>query len=589
MTVSFSQRRNCRRRLADSQHHVSPNDQEHCIRCCTSEWNGGREIQDAETENGRIENQAGILEGHATEYGLDPEYSKDACDDAADCRAKAAAERDKRFSDQYFTDKRKERDDTIAEAEAEEQKIADLEGKVRQYERDEIPAIQAGIDESTAQRLAARQILDGDPNDQARPGDIELLRRCCGYAGAGDSEDDKARLASQKAATLRAYLEEQFERAATGSDAILRGEGANFFDREGRNSLDKDGVFAKAIKPTGTMDAWQALGAGVVERTIALPQVEIGDLTQLKEKIGTHRALVLAGKPAAGEFELNDEDQQDSYDDDAPTRGQHYEGIYKGIHGTLYFDEVRDEGTSTARNRWVFTPTTSVDRDPLRGKNPELFRYSDADGDGTWELVPHVDYGMWLSEPSDDTLSLNLLAGIVGPYDHREAVDVTTPHGAPGNTVARNDRLATNSASYSGTARGLSARSRDGSTASGHFTADVKLQATFGADAMLGGTIDNFRSADSEGQGTDHVSDDWSLTLDATPLGPYDHDSNSGTPPIGGGVDGGAISGSGTGEWSGVGYVEVPHPDGHQRPDGFYGGFRAEFTDGAAAGVYHAE
>ncbi len=41
MTVSLLHHRDCRRRLADSQHHVSPNDQEHCIRCCTSEWNGG--------------------------------------------------------------------------------------------------------------------------------------------------------------------------------------------------------------------------------------------------------------------------------------------------------------------------------------------------------------------------------------------------------------------------------------------------------------------------------------------------------------------------------------------------------------------
>ena len=121
-------------------------------------------------------------------------------------------------------------------------------------------------------------------------------------------------------------------------------------------------------------------------------------------------------------------------------------------------------------------------------------------------------------------------------------------------------------------------------TASGHFQADVELNARFGVPipddereqdgpthaGWLGGTIDNFRTADTA-QGTDHVDSTWSVTLEEGSL------NNSGAlrPVTGDDV---------TERWSAYG-----HGPENQRPDGFYGGFTADFDDGAAIGLYSAD
>ncbi len=236
---------------------------------------------------------------------------------------------------------------------------------------------------------------------------------------------------------------------------------------------------------------------------------------------------------------------------------------------------------------WFFTPTTEADvsQAALRGKDPELFRYRDANGDGTYEVVPYVDYGMWLS--GGNALVLSLLAGVVGPQetvsDWGLKVDVTTAHDDE-NSPPAVDGVLSERATYAGTAEGLSAHRAAGTTAtaSGHFKADVELTATFGSSAMLSGTIDNFRSADATNQGTAHVNSDWAVTLDSSSLTVYDTDNN-GTADAGGRVNGGSVSGVDDGAWSGTGYGREA-----RRPLGFYGGFQAEFPDGVAAGVYHA-
>jgi len=253
--------------------------------------------------------------------------------------------------------------------------------------------------------------------------------------------------------------------------------------------------------------------------------------------------------------------------------GFHIKGTYKGIHGTLYIDEVLGEDGFSAPRRWVFTPSIDADGGNLRGGDPNLFRYT-RNSDGTYTVAPYVDYGAWLT--GDTTLRLNLLAGVVGPaargQNDYKTVDVTTPHDDPG-TLASNDLLPA-TATYTGDAGGLAARtdSDTGVVASGHFTADVELNATFGANPTLGGTIDNFRSTSP---GTAHVNPDWAATLN-------EGDLTSGT------VGRGTVAtetGVNGGDWAGVAWGTDPV----LRPDGVYGGFRIDFTDGAAAGVYSAE
>ena len=244
-----------------------------------------------------------------------------------------------------------------------------------------------------------------------------------------------------------------------------------------------------------------------------------------------------------------------------------YNGQLKGIEGTLYCDRRSNCITSSGRfgDGWYFTPVVYSDRfsGGVKGYNTELARYKDSNGDGTYELVSYVDYGMWLEEV-DDALLLLRRVHLVGP----SASPSTLDFGTDGSNTDT-------SATYEGEARGLSARKRgirdDAVTASGHFIADVELNVEFGGSPELAGTIDNFRPV--EGQGSGHVNSAWSLTFGGVPDNNNEFD--------------GRYTQGGVGEWS-----AIPYGASGERPDGFYGGFDATFrnsdnTDiGAAVGVY---
>ena len=180
----------------------------------------------------------------------------------------------------------------------------------------------------------------------------------------------------------------------------------------------------------------------------------------------------------------------------------------------------------------------------------------------------YADYGMWL-EGSDAVPVLRTRMGLAGT--DAEAAGT-------GELTSTDNGLAT-SATYSGTARGLSARTAtsggDSTTASGHFTADVSLSATFGASPTLGGTVRNFRA--EAGQGGAHVGP-WSIDLPAT--GPRAGTGDIRNAPFGNvGADGNPTAGG----WSAYAYGL----DG-ARPTGVYGGFQADFADGAAIGQFDA-
>ena len=175
----------------------------------------------------------------------------------------------------------------------------------------------------------------------------------------------------------------------------------------------------------------------------------------------------------------------------------------------------------------------------------------------------YADYGMWL-EGTDAAPVLRTRMGLVDPGGAAPGSgDLTTP----------------GSATYNGTAHGLSARTTTAGetrvTASGHFTAAVRLNATFGDAPMIGGTVTNFQGV--SGQGNAHVGSDWRIDLRAT-------DASTGN-ILNGSFDPGTGTGHPTdGGWSAYAYGTSGEP-----PIGVYGGFEADFTDGAAIGQFDAQ
>ena len=269
----------------------------------------------------------------------------------------------------------------------------------------------------------------------------------------------------------------------------------------------------------------------------------------------------------------------------AEQRRYFHHGKLNGIDGTLYCDRVQGCSTYTKSSRtefldgWYFTPAVHESRQESLGYNPAEARFEDSDNDGTYDPVSYVDYGMWL-EGADDALQLHRRANLVGPNVGPRLLDFFV--GINGN----NDLNAT----YNGKARGLSARTRGSRTASGHFTADVELVATFlnpqpYEPATLAGTINNFRAV--AGQGSGHVDTGWSIRLQAPLV--------AATGEASGYATAGSLSNP-TGGWNATAYGA----NRNERPDGFYGGFNTKFCDGeckndftnvvgAAVGVYSAE
>ncbi|MCY4260542.1 MAG: hypothetical protein OXC91_09805 [Rhodobacteraceae bacterium] len=214
---------------------------------------------------------------------------------------------------------------------------------------------------------------------------------------------------------------------------------------------------------------------------------------------------------------------------------------------------------------------TSDDIEELDAMGEAVFARRPAE-DRPHETPPatYADYGMWLTGTDEDTFDIQARAALIGPDPASRAT--------PNITTRANGRnnLGFDSATYSGTARGLSARSRyEGAsyvTASGHFLADVELNATFGGTPTLGGTIDGFRSADPANQGRDHVNPAWSLTLQG-----WSPDSTDATGGLGTFADGDPdTQETARGHWS----AWMHGPQG-RRPDGIYGGFVAAFRDDA--------
>ena len=223
---------------------------------------------------------------------------------------------------------------------------------------------------------------------------------------------------------------------------------------------------------------------------------------------------------------------------------------------------------------WVFIPT-----EVNAGQN-----YYTLNSAGTkYTQANFVEWGLWLTEANN--------AVVINRYIGTGIGSTPVTPGGTGFEVATSETYGnSNKATYKGAAAGLSSRNTGTRTkpvhASGHFVADVELNATFaGATSRIKGTIDNFRTA-AASQGTDHVGN-WTLSL---------IDGTEGTPNANGAAwDGSEVTSSDydrdtvTGSWTAQAYGGLNVANGVQekRPTGIYGEFNANFSDGKANGVYH--
>jgi hypothetical protein len=227
---------------------------------------------------------------------------------------------------------------------------------------------------------------------------------------------------------------------------------------------------------------------------------------------------------------------------------------YKGIAGTSFCagTDCSVDSDGNLVGSWYFTPDNK----------DEYYVKTAADGMKYEAETLFAEFGHWLVQNDEGTeTTINFYA--------------STDANKIGLVTDVNDTLTDSSATYTGTAAGMSLHKEldgdgvvvSGTLHSGAFTADVKLMATWGADdPRLEGTIDNFKS-DNPGA----VDPDWSVTLRNASFA------------------GGTVQ-------SGVGRTTSTGPDGEwqaesygvdgARPTGIFGGFNAHFSDGHAAGAY---
>ena len=564
-----------------------------------------------------------ILNAWVSHYSTDPEGTPptdpapDGCTDLATCRALLAPLGEITITDggdngtpgdpsddppdtieitygPRITVKEREETDLRDRIAALEQEVTDL--------RDEAQRLRGQAQEK--QTKAATRGQEADSLEAEIPAALATLQAAIDtiqghIAAIGDREDEvKTRHDADRGAAnpnVPALRVQERLLALAGSDSapaatrLVRRAGTGFEDLDRPSSPTRSATFARATPTAGITpdDALRAIVRAaqptvdvaqfVEERMIRAPDPGTDDGSDaynqrvdyrtLDTNLGEHWRMPLSG------YLLADADFQGTALATIGTaRGDSVRVTFRGVHGTVYCNGSSCGALTDATSfgsGWFFTPSLNEASGRLDAATPgsqtARFRYT-ANDDGTFAPLHYVDYGMWLVD--GDPIDVQARAALVGPDPASRAIPNLTSRADGRN------RLGFDSATYSGTAHGLSARSRyEGSeyvTASGHFTADVELNATFGGTPTLGGTIDNFRSADTANQGGGHVNPAWSLDLHG--WSPASGDAAGG---LGTFDDGdGNTDETARGHWSAWG-----HGAANARPDGFYGGFAAAFDD----------
>ena len=488
----------------------------------------------AANEDGYAEDDDAEADRRANLNPSDPEitkYREMAEEHRMAAAARRAAAEAIRMDPEYIRIKR-ETEAAVAVATAKR-----MEAEAKSAEADNL---QAKADMTSTDAVTKEEEADTAKGHLDEIEDIKADLEASLVAWKGFVGEDAAAAEHDKAALVLALLE-GLPGASTGVIADLYKSGNH--------------VFARSERPAGTMtfeDIANGKEAWVFHRrSFTTDGTTINDGAHTRTGLPRNHPAISLSNQALADFVYQDGSTQDGRVD--PLFSQ--PGRLNGIEGTLYCDigNSCSTGSGVFGEGWYFTPAVANSRQTSLGFSPLQARYEDSDGDGTYELVRYVDYGMWL-EGADDSLMLQRRIDVVG-YSSPSNLDFDTP----------------GTLTYTGEAHGLSARTTNAVTASGHFMADVELVAVFGPSPSMTGTIDNFRPA--AGQGSGHVNTAWSLGLAIA--GPLMKSESTG-----------ALSGVTNGKWT-----ANPYGDSRSHPTGFYGEFTAVFDtgDGAAAGLYHAD
>ena len=214
-----------------------------------------------------------------------------------------------------------------------------------------------------------------------------------------------------------------------------------------------------------------------------------------------------------------------------------------GIPGTILCrGDDCEAGDKKVTGSWFFAP------DMPKEKYVE-------DGKGLYEVeTAYAKYGHWLTVDDDGTVTV---------HTYNSNAYRGTPDWRRVNESS--DVLTDKSATYRGSAAGMSAHRSGDAISSGKFTATVTLTAEFHAtDPKLSGQVSNF-------EGAAVGSEDWSVRFYEAPV-----DVDNGTV-----VAGRTVASGRDGTWSATSYG-----DSDKRPTGIHGDFNAHFSDGHAAGAY---
>jgi hypothetical protein len=232
---------------------------------------------------------------------------------------------------------------------------------------------------------------------------------------------------------------------------------------------------------------------------------------------------------------------------------QYNDAAYQGIPGEAFCagTDCNVDADGNLVGSWYFTPEDG----------DEFYIGTTTAGVTTYTVETlYARFGHWLAASGENT-AINTYAMTGAGTVEGSNYDLNTV-----NTGAEATTLTDTSAEYSGPAAGMSVYktfNTDGTIdtiRSAAFTAMVNLKATFGTDATLAGTVNDF-SGDAVG--------DWTVELLSRGFdGSFD--------------DGRTVATGRDGVWSAQAYGSGPT----ERPTGIYGGFNAHFSDGHAAGAY---
>ena len=414
-----------------------------------------------------------------------------------------------------------------------------------------LAAIEAAITAAEAQIKAATEVRD---STDLRTAVVAVTG--CPDTAAGCTGDQKPKTAADKGKEVADLINEALTTTGQVPDAIDTFANITAVSETVNKAVpgpsDAQGMTWEQIGGSGLMDMRIASGTGTrVAKSKSMDDMKVSDLF-------TDAATVTIGT-------------DDGTQIDSATATE--DPTYKGIPGVLFCaGDCEVEGTGDARvlaGDWYFTPDGAMDT-YLAGTGANAGTYSVEDPED------YVRYGYWLSitAADDDTTTINRY--VDGPTAQTTA--------AVYGVDTAIDAFSGTSASYMGDAVGMSVawetdtrgKEVSGSRASGHFDADVSLTMTFGTSPTLKGTISNFR-----GNGVDTS---WSVSL----IGPTGSDDASTIDTAAGTIAAASRTkgGGDEGTWTATVWGGDSTAGSEARPTGVYGAFDADFTNGAAAGVF---